>query len=366
MSHMSHSSTNKDRIAWIDLLETIAIFMVVLYHSRFYISDIIGLGSLGTYVNYFFNTTLAVSVPLFFFVNGYLLLSKKFDFKRHLRKIIKLTLITLIWYGITLAWLVFLHREWLEMGGLGAVLNAVKSGINHLWFMGALICIYLFFPLLKIVYDQNKKVFLYFTIICLIFTIGNTLLNEVLTVGSQLLGRPHIFHEYNFFNIFNPFRGIYGYSFTYFCLGGILYKYIDCIKHISARNRNLLALGLLLLGCFGLFGVGVVYSRMGNEEWNVMWNGYDTIFTMLNVAGLLLLSLNFQKASRLITVISRNTLGIYLTHMLFVELLRPVAGQIQFFHSFGGNMIYALGILVISLLFVGLIRKIPLLRNLVA
>lgn len=25
MSHMSHSSTNKDRIAWIDLLETIAI-----------------------------------------------------------------------------------------------------------------------------------------------------------------------------------------------------------------------------------------------------------------------------------------------------------------------------------------------------
>lgn len=35
MSHMSHSSTNKDRIAWIDLLETIAIFMVVLYHSRF-------------------------------------------------------------------------------------------------------------------------------------------------------------------------------------------------------------------------------------------------------------------------------------------------------------------------------------------
>lgn len=97
-----------------------------------------------------------------------------------------------------------------------------------------------------------------------------------------------------------------------------------------------------------------------------MWNGYDTIFTMLNVAGLLLLSLNFQKASRLITLISRNTLGIYLTHMLFVELLRPVAGQIQFFHSFGGNMIYALGILVISLLFVGLIRKISLLRNLVA
>ena len=71
MSHMSHSSTNKDRIAWIDLLETIAIFMVVLYHSRFYISNIIGLGSLGTYVNYFFNTILAVSVPLFFFVNGY-------------------------------------------------------------------------------------------------------------------------------------------------------------------------------------------------------------------------------------------------------------------------------------------------------
>lgn len=363
---MSQTCIKKNRIAWVDLLETIAIFMVVLYHSRFYISDIIGSTSVGTYVNYFLNTILATCVPLFFFINGYLLFRQNFDFQKHLRKIIKLIVITVIWYALTLAWLVFLHRDWLEMGGLGAVLNAVKSGINHLWFMGALICIYLFFPLLKTVYDQNQKVFRYFTVICLIFTIGNTFLNETLTIGSQLIGRSHVFQDYNFFNIFNPLRGIYGYSFAYFCLGGLLHQYPDRIMRIPVKVRNLTAIGLLTLGCLGLFGTGLFYSQMSGTEWNVVWNGYDTIFTMINIAGILLLSLNLQKPQKFLTLVSCNTLGIYLTHMLFVELLKPTATSINFFHSFGGNIIYAAGITLISLAFVQLLRKIPLLRNLVA
>jgi len=366
VSESPKTVTKKPRIAWIDLLETIAIFMVVLYHCRLYTSDIVNLDTTGTHINYFLNTILATCVPLFFFVNGYLLLSKKFDLNKHLRKVIKYTAVTIIWYIITLAWLVFLHRDQLEFGGLSTVINLVKSGINHLWFMGALICIYLIFPILKVVYDQNKKVFLYFTIICLIFTIGNTILNEVITIGSHIIGHPRILQDYNVFNIFNPFRGIYGYSFAYFCLGGLLYQYIDKIKQISVKTRNIIAVILLILGCTGLFGVGLFYTYVSGESWNVVWNGYDTIFTLMNVVGIFLLSLNWQKKSRIITVVSCSTLGIYLTHMIFIELFKSFAEQISLFSSFGGSMIYASGILIISLIFVQIIRKVPLLRNLVS
>lgn len=78
---------NSKRLTYIDLLESIAIFFVLLYHSRLYATDFLSDSSISNYISYFSTTILSTCVPLFFFANGYLLFSKPFVLKKHIFKI---------------------------------------------------------------------------------------------------------------------------------------------------------------------------------------------------------------------------------------------------------------------------------------
>ena len=61
-------------------------------------------------------------------------------------------------------------------------------------------------------------------------TFGVVLLNQVISVAlCGLFNRGSLF-DFNYFASFDPFRGIHGYSFVYFCLGGLLW---DCLLYTS-------------------------------------------------------------------------------------------------------------------------------------
>lgn len=347
-------SVAKPRIAWIDLLETIAIVSVVLCHCTAHIANttLDGLGA-GFYLHYALRSITAVCVPLFFFANGYLLLSRPFNLKKHLLKTLRFVLIAVFWYVLTLAFLVLLHR--------GQPLSSLKYGVTHLWYLGALVCLYVFFPLLKVVYDYHRQVFLYFTIICAVITFGNTLLNNLLTFYSNFVSHQGIIYaETNFLNIFNPFRGVYGYTFVYFCLGGVAAYYFDKIQTIAQKTRNLVACAGLVIGWLGLFGVGYLYSRASGQVWDNIWYGYDTIFALIATISIFLLCLNWQRDNFLLRTISRNTLGIYLVHMLVIYTLTtwfnsfimrytsPLSSA-PFLVSFTGVIIYTLVVTGVSL-----------------
>ena len=149
------------RLAHIDILEFIAIFFVILYHSTLYSYDFLMECKFTHYVLYYFRTILSTCVPLFFFANGYLLFGKSFALRKHILKMIKLIALTMIWAIITLIFLQPIKQETLSLVEFIKSIWHWKQGwINHLWYMGALICIYVFFPLLKNAYDNNYKVFL--------------------------------------------------------------------------------------------------------------------------------------------------------------------------------------------------------------
>lgn len=367
------------RIAWIDLLETIAIVSVVFYHCTAHIGNLPYTGgSLSFFLHYAFRSLAAVCVPLFFFANGYLLLSRPFDLKRHLWKTLRFVLIALFWYGATLAFLLLLHHDQLSTDGFSATLSSLKYGVTHLWYLGALVCLYVFFPLLKVAYDHHRAAFIYFIVICALITFGNTLLNHLLTfISTFLTHQGIIYHETNFFNIFNPFRGIYGYTFVYFGLGGLVAASPKRIKSIPVRTRNLAALAGLLLSWLGLFGLGLMYSQASGQIWDNVWFGYDSIFTLVATLSIFLLCLNWKTDTPIFRTISRNTLGIYLTHMLIIFTLTtwfsdfilryasPVA-PIVFPISFLGVILYTLVVLSLSLLLTLLLRSLPFLRRLVS
>lgn len=373
---MRSEPAKSSRIAWVDLIETLAIFMVVAYHCTAYIGgrDLDSAGS-SFYIYYFFRSILAVCVPLFFFINGYLLFRQEFSFQKHLKRILKFVLITLFWYAVTLVFMSLFRMEDIRSIGLVSTISSLKSGINHLWYLGALVCVYLIFPLLKVVYDRNQAVFKYFVIICLVLTLGNSLLNETFTFANTLIGKPGIFVETNFFSIFNPLRGIYTFSFMYFCLGGLANIYQDKIQRFAMR-RKLVATGGVVVGWLGLFGIGMLYSRLTGQVWDNVWHGYDTIWALCATASIFLLGLNYSHQNRLLEVISRNTLGIYLIHMLIIFAASQLIGDTIATLSpvsatslpiiLLGNFIYTGVIFIISLLISIFLRRIPLLKRAVS
>lgn len=238
--------------------------------------------------------------------------------------------------------------------------------MNYFWFLGALICIYILFPALKALFDSNKKAFIFFTVTCAILTFGYELINELLAFFGTMSEFGIKYINYKFFDMFNPFRGAYGYSFVYFCVGGLIYTYEPKILAIPKTKRNCISTVGIIISCTLLFLVGVFYSKYVNHEiWDVVWNGYDTIFTFGNVIFIYVLSLNYKNEIPLITKISCNTLGIYFIHGLVVSLTRPLARSIEGFYNVPSALTYSFLVLIISLGICLVIKKIPILKTII-
>ncbi len=356
----------KARFNEIDLIEAIAIFFVIFYHCTTYSFDFISNGTFGNYFLYFLRTVLATCVPIFFFANGFLLLNKPFDFKKHITKCINLFIIIFIWSLILMPLYLLIKGEPITLNAVVVpILNlSVDYGVNLFWYLGALLCIYILFPLLKICFDNNKKIFVFFTVICGLLTIGFDLFNEIFLVASRFTHTLENGLEVPIITMFNPFRGSYGYSFVYFCTGGLLYSYKDKLLSIPAYKRNIASIFGIIVCCSCLFVMGILHSRyIKNETWDIVWNGYDTVFTFLNVIFIYTLCLNYNKDLKLIKTISLNTMGIYLLHNIFINLFNPYITDHM--RNIGFNTIFAIVVLLLSLLMSVVLKKIPIVKKLI-
>lgn len=366
MSIIQKNMNENSRIVWIDVLKTLAIFLVIVYHDPIYSIDVLSeTETVKMYSLYFMRTILSTGVPIFFFVNGFLLLNKEFNLKKHIFKTIRMTLLAIVWGIICLLLLMVIRNDHLSFPDFIKGLWNWKTGwINHLWYLGALVCIYIFFPLLKQVYDTNKKIFIYFTIICFLMTFGNTVLNEITTIFSDfILHRTIMIQGFNFFNIFNPFQGIYTYSFVYFCIGGLTFNILGKINAIPNKVKNSISILGLTISSFCLWGIGMKFSIISETTWDVVWNGYDTIFTLLNVYFIFILCLSFKKNNYFFSKVSSNTLGIYFIHLLIIEITKPYIIDNPSLCNFPINLFFSFLVLCISLLISILLKRIPLLKK---
>ena len=111
--------------------------------------------------------------------------------------------------------------------------------------------------------------------------------------------------------------------------------------------------------------MGLLHSRfIYNGVWDIVWNGYDTIFTFLNVFFIYLLCLNYKKDCKLIKDISINSLGIYFVHGLLIMLTIDMVKN-EYLRNLPCNLLYSLILLLVCLLICEIIRKIPFINKLI-
>ena len=173
-------------------------------------------------------------------------------------------------------------------------------------------------------------------------------------------------YSLNWFSGFNLFRGTQGYAFVYFCVGGIA----DDIKNkLKFLNRIWVNIVIMLFSMLGPFSVGVALSHITDELLDIVWYGYDTIFTFVNVFCVFTLCSNYKGKENIfrkaIQLISSNTLGVFFVHVLFDQIFKPYARAFPLISNIPGNILYSLVILIISLAAVLILKKIPLVKKLV-
>lgn len=357
----------KKRYDFIDLLKTIAIFFVVMFHFNCLQIDFLNDNDTISYFNYFIKSVLCTCVPLFFFVNGALLLNKQsLDLKSHIFKMGNIIILTVVWGIITLLALSIIRDERLSFLEVLKGVYYLKNGwINHIWFLEALICIYIFFPLIFYVFKNNVNSFYFFFFCVMLLTFGNTFISNSATVISFLSQKMLDSHlTQNHFKEFNPFRGMHGYSIGYFLLGGLLFYHKDSI---NTKKYRLIAIIAIPLSMLLLFLYGIIVSKKQNLIWNIVWYGYDTIFALVLVAAIFILSLKYQYkgiVGKGIHLIGENSLGIYFLHIIIGDFLKPLYSEIEFNETIVVNVIFALIILLGSLFTVLFLKRIPIIKHL--
>ncbi|MEG0177007.1 acyltransferase [Anaerorhabdus sp.] len=288
----------------IDLIKIVASFAVICLH----IVDIPT--TFAEQVVYYLS---GCAIPLLFMTNGYLLLNKnKITFKRQFQKSLKMLGIVFAWCAIFSCLYYITNKTWINPIESTFQSLLQKGPVWQFWFIGALILIHLFLPILHKIF-QNRKWALIMVGTCFVLCFGMDIIN-VLFVK---LGRPLIQSSVTqTFRLWN--------HFAYFFIGGFLGK-----PEIRSKIQNkiktwkhfiiLILFSIVIIAYqiyMGLNYYGTTYAEFFYDNFFVMiWN--ILIFTFFfNI------KIKNVKVSKTIEYISVNTFGVYAMHLYLLGILR--------------------------------------------
>lgn len=329
----------------LDLLRVCSMFLVIVIHvANCYCRDYAVISSMSYFFACLFNMLARVSVPIFFMISGATLIGKKHPKDKYIKRITKMGIVLLIWTVIYYLWEIFY---------LGNTPNSVVSLIFGpdralLWFMYAIIGIYIALPFIsKMVKNLTKKEEDLFIILWLIF-------NGVLYL-IKFLSKSGI--EY-------PVPIVSGtYYLGYFIIGYIIYNRINKLrekKDLTDYNK-LLGFVFILSNAIMLV-VTLIGSSITNSYFDELF-AYRNIFLMLSSISIYMIVLiNVKVESSVIDKIVPYSLGIYLVHGIFLNVI---------YYTFKfTDLISIIGVPVISVLLffiayvvIFVLKKIPFVKN---
>ncbi len=284
-----------ERNANLDLIKCIACISVVGLHA-------VGMA------NYTIYYLCDCGVPLFFMVNGYLLLSRdKVDYPYVFHKILHILKVVVLW-NLLITIPVFLFRRKL-VNPLRLSLESLlqKGYLWHFWFFGALIIIYLLLPLLHSFFGGKV---LHHKIICFVLMCVCLIMN----ILSMIKGYP--------LDMFipQPLR-LWTWLF-YFLLGGLFFHIAPRIRHLPVSFHALLLILFTVINNIAekRIGLYLINSRLAeyfyDDLTSILW--YTILFAFL---------LRIPLRSSIASAVSRFsglTMGIFIVHPILLTLLNTV------------------------------------------
>ncbi len=307
----------KKKYYYIDFIRIFSMLSVIMLHVC---ADVLWAGKIDG-VWHFSNILSALcsaSVPLFFMISGAMLLSDEknkepgFVVRVRLKKVI---IPFLFWSIFAVAYYFITEKAYYGINNTEAVIYRIKHFLSepvviHLWFMYALIPIYLLLPFIKRAVDgADKKTGVYFIILWSVFSVA---LPTLKSLSGENIGAAFSMHPQFDMNLFMGYPG-------FFILGYILHKGEFKIKKGILVAFILLEIAIVSYGTYrGTVVTGGYWENMKT---------YGCMFTAsLSVALFLLFKELFSekdkiKGEKLVAIVSASSFGIYLMHNLLINYM---------------------------------------------
>ena len=365
----------KKRQHYLDLVKFLAVINLCALHYSW-------AGDIEFAVNISFATAFrrfvygfyACTVPLFVMVNGALLFNRPLNLKKHYKSLLTISLQYIFWRAVSIVLIGLYNGVDFASWNLTKMVNvflllqeAEGAVIHHLWFIPMLICLYVWFPLLKAAFDQCEhssygvKLLLPFMGMLLVFCF---LLDDVMLFQPAI----PVLNAANLgaFRMFQPMSSpLYSCMLFYFVLGGLMHKYKDKLNRISTP----LCLAVALLSGLGLYLEWWVNSELMGATYDNIFASHENLPAAFLAAAVFILCQRLEawlsgrrKLCRVMNTVSQESLSVYYFHWILLstvfEYLHVADGYI--FNVFRSLILCAVCVLL-SLLF----KKIPLLRRLV-
>lgn len=275
------------------------------------------------------------AVPIFFMITGYCMMLKKECTYRycfsHVAKFVGVLLTVGLCYALMEE--VYAART-LNLAMILRGLRAVLEGKlwDFMWYVYAIIGVYLVMPVLHSFLQKGKKEVLTFTALLFLFTILFPSLSAWFTVGIDF--------------------PIGGYLF-YICAGGAMARF----PVRKSGLWKLICTAVVVLYCVAVFG---------GYSFSLIWNPYlDPLVCVASVALFFLVSNLDIRGNQAIRTFGACTWGIYLFHPLFLNLILKVL-HLDLVSSLAivKLPLLTLVLLVLSFGLTFILRKIPLVKHL--
>ena len=322
----------------LDLLKVLACVGVVLLHTAMGGFKETGSWNFSTYL-YYLGT---YSIPLFFMVNGYLLLGKREITYSYILQKVKWILITVSSWSV----IIWLFKRDFTVNPIKKIVGSLiqKGYFFQFWFFGALIIIYICLPVLK-KFLNSKRSYLY--ILSVLLVVG--LIFELTNIVLQMPIQTYVIQTFRLWT-----------WFFYYLLGGFIAQFDkDIIKNRFKRWMKIIVVLLFLVSPLILFFLArTTYHNFFAEYF------YDLLFVKVVSLGIFLtifsLALN-QDNNKWITFLSNQAMGVFIIHTYIMKVWEKLFG----FSFVGAHLLFAIFTLSVSFIIVGMLMKIPYFNRIV-
>ncbi len=341
------------RLQWI---RSIGAILVVCLHSASELMYRQAYGSLEWWFDNIVNGLSRCAVPLFVMASGAIFLGRQEDFQCFYQKRLKRIAIPLVFWTIVYILFAVLINN-VSITNLAYFKNLAKALYNgkpyyHLWYLYMLIGLYLAVPFLQRLWGAiNDKQKLLFVLFCFLLSAVSPFESAFLPVDS---GNP-AFLLYRFL----PYVG-------YFVCGRFIIEQADKKKE---SGNIIIVISLIVLAAITIIGSYITGSNKEPGKYFFHYLSFNVIlFTVLLFNLMIRLIRSDRKPPRVIGLIDKTGLAIYLVHpMLLVyagyvyDYLKPQGGLFCLF-----IVLKILSVLAVSMIIGWVMMKLPILKKTVS
>lgn len=354
----SPQKTESSREVWLDILKVCVAPMIVLIHT---VGGPYGSTPLDSpkWIGYLIlNTVPRYAVPVFLMISGILLIGKEYSAAKVWRNV-KKSLILLVAWNLT-----YIFAQALLWGPSESILSQilslpVKRGPSgHLWYAYLLVWIYLFAPVVSLLYQAlTNQLRVYFVLLTVIIPGILDLYIKIFEISAQ--STLYAFQLYM--------------TLTYIGImfvGRLIYDNAEKIKHLG-----LLSLLAVVTGLGGMLAVTYCYATAHHAATD-KFMAETQLLAVCYAGGMIGIVVKHRKAlenmperaRRAAEWLSRHSIGIYFFHVLPIWTIGSIkiSGiSLSVYDGVAATLVLCVIYYVVTVIGVGLLEQIPLLKKLV-